>query len=74
MTREHPHVVVHPLSPSGGRRVTAGGEILGLVYDVRDLLEFLRRTGLEDAGELDLESSPLIEPPRGGGSDVWGPG
>ncbi|ADI05638.1 hypothetical protein SBI_02517 [Streptomyces bingchenggensis BCW-1] len=67
-----PRVVVQPLSPSGGRRVRVDGTILGTAYGIRisDLLEFLRRAGLEDVESLDLETSPLIEW-RGGGPDVW---
>jgi hypothetical protein len=45
------------------------GEILGLAYSVRDVVEFLRRAGLE------LEPAEVIESPfivwRGGGPDVW---
>ncbi|MDQ0401667.1 hypothetical protein OIE75_01610 [Streptomyces sp. NBC_01723] len=60
-------VVVGRPSPSGGRRVRADGEILGLAYGVRDVEEFLRRAGLED---VDVETSDLIEW-RGGGPEVW---
>lgn len=60
-------VVVGRPSPSGGRRVRADGEILGLAYGVRDVEEFLRRAGLED---VDVENSDLIEW-RGGGPEVW---
>lgn len=66
---EHPPVVVHPPSPSGGRPVTARGAIMGLAYGVRDLLKFLRRAGVDpDAARLD--DATLIEW-RGGGPDVW---
>ncbi|WP_030777388.1 hypothetical protein [Streptomyces sp. NRRL S-920] len=53
-------IVVHRPSPSGGRRVTVGSAILGLAHDDRDLIEFLRRAGLEDAEALVLGDSPLI--------------
>ncbi|MFD7101909.1 hypothetical protein [Streptomyces celluloflavus] len=66
---EHPPVVVHPLSPSGGRRVTAGAEILGLAYGPEDLLEFLRRAGL-DPDQVRFDDRTLIEW-LGGGPDVW---
>nr|WP_309318850.1 hypothetical protein [Streptomyces salinarius] len=66
MSRRRPIVVGRP-SPSGGRRVRADGEILGLAYGVRDVAEFLRRAGLED---VDVEASELIEW-RGGGPEVW---
>lgn len=61
-------VVVYPPSPGGGRTVRAGQEILGTAYQVADLLEFLRRAGL-DPDDVDL-SGPLIEW-RGGGPEVW---
>lgn len=65
---EHPPVVVHPPSPSGGRRVTIRGEIVGLAHGLADLREFLRRAGApEDAA---LDDPELIEW-RGGGPDVW---
>ncbi|MEU9654357.1 hypothetical protein AB0E00_36450 [Streptomyces sp. NPDC048110] len=60
-------VVVGRPSSSGGRRVRADGEILGLVYRLRDVAEFLRRAGLED---IDAATSELIEW-RGGGPEVW---
>lgn len=63
-------IVVHPPSPTGGRRVSARGEILGLAHDVADLLEFLRRAGL-DPDTIRLDDSGVIEW-RGGGPDVWG--
>ncbi|MDX3345956.1 hypothetical protein PV387_36345 [Streptomyces sp. ME02-6987-2C] len=66
MSGRRPIVVGRP-SPSGGRRVRADGEILGLAYGPRDVAEFLRRAGLED---IDVETSDLIEW-RGGGPDVW---
>lgn len=44
-------VTVHQLSADGGRRVSvrAAGrtQILGIAYSDRDLLEFLRRAGLD---------------------------
>lgn len=45
-------IVVHPPSPTGGRRVTAHGAILGLAYSDQDVIEFLRRAGLPDAEDL----------------------
>ncbi|MEU0691569.1 hypothetical protein [Streptomyces uncialis] len=65
-------VVVYPPSPSGGRRVRVGDEILGLAYSLRDLTEFLRRAGLEDSGEDEVAGSAMIEW-RGGGPEAWGP-
>ncbi|MET7638680.1 hypothetical protein [Streptomyces sp. NPDC005438] len=60
-------IVVYPPSESGGRRVRAGEQILGTAYSRRDLVEFLRRAGLEDP---DLEDPGLVEW-RGGGAEVW---
>ncbi|MET7933465.1 hypothetical protein [Streptomyces sp. NPDC005322] len=65
----HPPVVVHPPSPSGGRRVTIRGEIAGLARGPADLLEFLRRAGAED---VRLDDPELIEW-RGGGPEHWPP-
>ncbi|MEE1813606.1 hypothetical protein PUR59_00935 [Streptomyces sp. SP18ES09] len=53
-------IVVHRPSPSGGRRVTASGEILGLAYDDHDLVEFLRRAGLPDAERI-LDDPQWVE-------------
>ncbi|MFJ3587507.1 hypothetical protein ACIQUY_29375 [Streptomyces sp. NPDC090231] len=63
-------VIVYPPSPTGGRRVRIDGEILGLAHDLRDVAEFLRRAGLDDVDETDVETSALIDW-RGGGPDVW---
>ncbi|GAA1360868.1 hypothetical protein [Streptomyces beijiangensis] len=53
-------IIVHPPSPSGGRRVTAQGQILGLAHSDRDVTEFLRRAGIEDA-ELVLDDRMWVE-------------
>jgi hypothetical protein len=63
-----PPVVVSPPMESGGRRARVNGEILGTAYGVTDLLEFLRRAGLEPE-DVDL-GGPLFEW-RGGGPEVW---
>jgi hypothetical protein len=42
-------IVVHRISPTGGRRVTVRDQIMGLAHSDRDLLEFLRQAGLPDA-------------------------
>ncbi|MEV7420391.1 hypothetical protein [Streptomyces sp. NPDC089919] len=55
--------------PDGRRRVRCDGRSLGRAAGVRDLLEFLRRIGL-DAGSIDLADSALIDW-RGGGPEVW---
>ncbi|SFT31798.1 hypothetical protein [Streptomyces sp. ok210] len=53
-------VIVHRPSPTGGRRVTAYGHILGLAHDDRDLIEFLRRAGLPDAETL-IDDPQMVE-------------
>ncbi|WP_333774822.1 hypothetical protein [Streptomyces sp. IBSBF 3136] len=64
-------VVVHPPSPTGGRRVRVDGEILGLAHNIGDLVEFLRRAGLElDA--VEVAAASWIDW-RGVGPDRWGP-
>ncbi|RKT02213.1 hypothetical protein BX286_0087 [Streptomyces sp. 3211.6] len=63
-------VVVYPPDAEGGRRVRVDGEILGRALGPGDLLEFLRRAGL-DPDDVRLDSA-LIEW-RGGGPAVWSP-
>ncbi|MFF1649104.1 hypothetical protein [Streptomyces sp. NPDC058240] len=62
-------IVVHRPSPSGGRRVTAYGHILGLAHDDQDLIEFLRRAGLPDAETL-IDDPQMVEW-RGGRAHQW---
>ncbi|MFI8104587.1 hypothetical protein [Streptomyces sp. NPDC086023] len=61
----HAPIVVHRLSPSGGRRVTLRVEghedILGLARNDADVIEFLRRAGVPDPDELVLGDSGLID-------------
>ncbi|MER5745029.1 MULTISPECIES: hypothetical protein [unclassified Streptomyces] len=45
-------VVVHRLSGAGGRRVAIRGKVVGRAHNDSDLVEFLRRAGLDDAWEL----------------------
>ncbi|UQW99212.1 hypothetical protein [Streptomyces sp. RerS4] len=65
------HVTVHPLDAQGRRRVHADGRPLGRAMGPGDLLEFLRRAGL-DPDDVDLDDGLLIEW-RGGGSAAWSP-
>lgn len=62
---EHAPIVVHRISPSGGRRVTirvAGVDtVLGVAYDDADVIEFLRRVEVPDPDDLVLGDSALIE-------------
>ncbi|MFD9337544.1 hypothetical protein ACFWBF_24555 [Streptomyces sp. NPDC060028] len=59
-------VVVYPPDAEGGRRVRCDGEILGPA----DLLEFLRRAGLDPDVRLD---DPLLIEWRSGEPAVWSP-
>ncbi|MGW2560900.1 hypothetical protein ACWCXB_16970 [Streptomyces sp. NPDC001514] len=68
MTR-NPPVIVHPLAPSGGRRVTIHGKTVGTAYDLFDVLEFLRRANLPEA-DTAVDDPELIEW-RGGGPEAW---
>jgi hypothetical protein len=69
MASDHP-VVVYPPDEDGGRRMRIRGEIFGRAYNLRDVVEFLRRAGIDDADEVWVRRSSLIEW-RGGGFEVW---
>lgn len=62
-------VIVYPPSATGGRHVRVDGKILGVAYDMRDFLEFLRRTGI-DPLRVSVTDSDLVEW-RGAGPSVW---
>lgn len=64
-------VIIHPPSPTGGRRVRVDGEILGLAHNAADVAEFLRRAGLE-IDPAEVAEAPWIDW-RGPGPDHWGP-
>ncbi|WP_331758184.1 hypothetical protein [[Kitasatospora] papulosa] len=66
---QHPPIVVHQLSPSGGRRVTVRGRILGLAYSDDELLVFLEGAGLQDP-DLVLDDPAWVEW-RGGRAHEW---
>ncbi|MFB6573030.1 hypothetical protein [Streptomyces noursei] len=65
-------IVVHRPSATGGRRVTARGEILGLAYSDADAIEFLRRAGIDDPTSI-LDDPRWVEW-RGGQPHDWGAG
>ncbi|MGW8375574.1 hypothetical protein [Streptomyces sp. ODS28] len=64
-------IIVYPPDDEGGRRVRADGSVLGRAFNVYDVLEFLRRAGL-DPEQVRLDDAGLIDW-RGGGSYVWKP-
>lgn len=66
---KRPPVIVHPVSPTGGRRVTIDGTILGIAYSPADLAQFLRRAGLEPA-EMAVDDPERIQW-RGGDINTW---
>jgi hypothetical protein len=61
---EHPPILVHRISPSGGRRVVIRirgvDTVLGIAYSDADLIEFLRRIEVPDPDDLVLGDSPAI--------------
>lgn len=56
-------IVVHRPRGTGGRRVTVRGQIIGLAFSDRDLVEFLRQTGLDETTAEDMVTgdSAMIE-------------
>ncbi|MFC8930166.1 hypothetical protein ACFT43_30445 [Streptomyces albidoflavus] len=63
-------VVVYPPSPTGGRRVWADGQILGLARSARDVAELVRRAGMTGVTEANVGEAEAVEW-RGGGAEVW---
>ncbi|MFD4150997.1 hypothetical protein, partial [Streptomyces goshikiensis] len=61
---EHAPILVHRISPVGGRRVViriCGVEtFLGVAFSDVDLIEFLRRIEIADPDELVLGDSEVI--------------
>ncbi|MEU3665726.1 hypothetical protein [Streptomyces virginiae] len=61
---EYAPILVHRISPSGGRRVViriAGVDtVLGIAYNDADLIEFLRRIDLPDPEDMVLGDSAAI--------------
>ncbi|MEV1024315.1 hypothetical protein [Streptomyces sp. NPDC050264] len=62
---------MHRPAASGGRSVTVGTVTLGLAHSDADVVEFLRRAGLENAEDIVLGDSPHIEW-RGGPAHEYG--
>ncbi|MFF7096383.1 hypothetical protein ACFY9A_28910 [Streptomyces rubradiris] len=65
-----PVVIVYPPDEEGGRRVRVDGEISGRAFGLKDVVEFLRRAGLDTVEDMDVAAAGWIEW-RGGGPDVW---
>ncbi|WP_436738519.1 hypothetical protein [Streptomyces sp. BBFR102] len=63
-------VIVYPPSPTGGRRVWADGEILGLARSARDVAELVRQAGMVEVTEESVGEAGAVEW-RGGGPEVW---
>ncbi|MFD8142532.1 hypothetical protein [Streptomyces sp. NPDC059708] len=61
---EQAPILVHRISPSGGRRVVIRirgiDTVLGVAHSDRDLIEFLRRIEVPDPDELVLGDSEVI--------------
>ncbi|MFD9425276.1 MULTISPECIES: hypothetical protein [unclassified Streptomyces] len=68
----HPPVIVHPPSPTGGRRVTVRGQIVGLAHGRGDVAALLREAGLASGADrvVELDQPHLIEW-RGGDLETW---
>jgi hypothetical protein len=58
-----PTIIVHRPRATGGRHVTVFGHDVGLAHSDRDLVEFLRQSGLDetDAEAMVDGDSPEIE-------------
>ncbi|GGZ81450.1 hypothetical protein GCM10010371_46180 [Streptomyces subrutilus] len=70
MTGDGPHVVVRPPDEHGGRRVHVDGRSVGIALGPADVLEFLRRAGI-DPDEAAPYGEGLIDW-QGGGPAEWG--
>ncbi|WP_328930003.1 hypothetical protein OG429_39165 [Streptomyces sp. NBC_00190] len=61
---DHAPILVHRISPSGGRRVVIRirgvDTVLGVAHSDADLIEFLRRIELPDPDDMVLGDSPAI--------------
>jgi hypothetical protein len=64
-------IVVHPLYPGDGRKVTVRGHSVGFAHSDRELVALLRRVGLSEV-DMALDDPHLVEW-RGGRPHVWRP-
>jgi hypothetical protein len=60
MATVHP-VIVYPPNEDGGRRVRVRGEIAGRAFNLRNVVESLRRAGVEDVDEVWVRRSGPID-------------
>ncbi|MEU8976389.1 hypothetical protein AB0D11_45815 [Streptomyces monashensis] len=58
---EIPQVAVYPAAEDCGRRVRVGSRFVGMAYTLHDIVEFLRRTGVEDVEPEDVTSADRVE-------------
>ncbi|MET9606748.1 hypothetical protein ABZZ17_16990 [Streptomyces sp. NPDC006512] len=72
---EHAPVVVHRISPSGGRRVSLRAQgretVLGVAHGDGDVIEFLRRAEVPDPDELVLGGASRLLEWQGDGPHVY---
>ncbi|THA40418.1 hypothetical protein [Streptomyces sp. A1547] len=61
----HAPILVHPIAPAGGRRVSlrADGQdtVLGTAFNDAEVIEFLRQAGVPDPDDAVLGGSALVE-------------
>lgn len=65
-------IIIQPPAGGGGRRVRVDGQILGLAQSDADVVEFLRRAGIDDAEPL-LDDEAWVEWRGGQPHDYGGP-
>lgn len=72
---EHAPIVVHRISPSGGRRVTLRVQdrdaALGTAHTDADVIEFLRRAEVPDPDEVVLGGGPALVEWQGDAPHVY---
>ncbi|MEU5397368.1 hypothetical protein [Streptomyces tibetensis] len=63
-------IVIYPPDEDGGRRVRIDGATVGRAFSVQDVARYMQEAGLQEADEMDVVRSGLIEW-RGGGPEAW---
>ncbi|MER7512141.1 hypothetical protein ABTX82_27850 [Streptomyces lavendulae] len=64
-------LVIYPPDENGWRRVRWDAQSIGVAHKPSDIVTFLTAAGLENAEDLDLTDTALVEW-RGGGPETWG--